>query len=124
MSVGVLVLSFDLYNVGDLDLVRQVRRRCETVVAGVLTDSEVRARTGRPPVVPLTHRLQIARSIRGVDDAIVFEAGNLAGLAPGTVVYSPVHLTGVHQVLVPERETASALLRETLAGCDAPHAAA
>lgn len=38
MSVGCLADSFDLINVGDLDLIAQAGARCSRLVVGVFTD--------------------------------------------------------------------------------------
>jgi len=124
MSVGLLVCSFDLYNVRDLDLLRQVEQRCDTVVAGVLSDDDVEARTGWPPVIPLAERLEIMQAVRGVDRAIVIDADTLPGLDHDTIVFGLAFAEGVHEVLVPALETASATLREALGGSVEGHAAA
>lgn len=73
MSDAYLVHAFDMINVGDIDLVRQVRALASRVVIGVLTDEQVEASTGRPPIIPLAERLTLAMHLRGVHEAVVHD---------------------------------------------------
>ncbi len=62
---------FDLFHVGHLNILRRAREHCDRLVAGVCTDDLVVHLKGRPPVVPLSERLEIVRSVRYVDDTFV-----------------------------------------------------
>ncbi|MCW2810119.1 MAG: adenylyltransferase/cytidyltransferase family protein [Friedmanniella sp.] len=117
--VGYFVDSFDLINVGDLDLIAQARARCGRLVVGVLTDADVERLVGRPPVIPLSERMTLVSHVRGVDevvvhqgplssgpDLLVFTAGDRAADLPGE--------PGSTVVLQPARRTASAVLRDAL----------
>lgn len=68
--VGYAPGVYDLFHIGHLNILRHAKSRCDYLVAGVLTD-EVAEHKGHPPVVPLVERLEIIRSIRYVDAAIV-----------------------------------------------------
>lgn len=70
MINGYLSAAFDLLNVGDLDVIAEARRRCDYLVIGVYSDDDVARANGRPPVVPLTERLELVRHVRGVDHVI------------------------------------------------------
>lgn len=72
MTVGYLLGTFDLLNVGDLDLVEQVSASSSQVVLAVYSDEHVASRLGRPPVVPLHERLALLNHLRGVDEVVVF----------------------------------------------------
>ncbi|MFJ8588907.1 adenylyltransferase/cytidyltransferase family protein [Streptomyces sp. NPDC093595] len=65
---------FDLFHVGHLNILRRAREHCDRLVAGVCSDDLVVLLKGRPPVVPLTERLEIVRSIRYVDETYVATA--------------------------------------------------
>ncbi|MFE9023219.1 adenylyltransferase/cytidyltransferase family protein [Streptomyces sp. NPDC007808] len=62
---------FDLFHVGHLNILRRAREHCDRLVAGVCSDDLVVRMKGRPPVVPLSERLQIVRSVRYVDETFV-----------------------------------------------------
>lgn len=62
---------YDLFHVGHLNILREARRHCDRLVVGVTSDALVEHLKGRPPVVPLTERLEIVRSLRYVDEAVV-----------------------------------------------------
>lgn len=87
MSVGYLVHGFDLLNVGDLDLIAQAGSRCTRLVAGVLTDDQVRQLYGRPPVVPLPERMALVQRVRGV--AEVRAHGGGVDLPDRAIVFVP-----------------------------------
>lgn len=74
MPTGYVVGAFDLLNVRDIDVIAQVRARCDHVVVGVLDDDEVQRLYGRPPVVPLVERLALLEHVRGVDDVMKHHA--------------------------------------------------
>ncbi|MER6978684.1 adenylyltransferase/cytidyltransferase family protein [Streptomyces carpinensis] len=62
---------FDLFHVGHLNILRRAREHCDRLIAGVCTDDLVAQLKGRPPVVPLSERLEIVRSVRHVDGTFV-----------------------------------------------------
>ncbi|WP_369246696.1 adenylyltransferase/cytidyltransferase family protein [Streptomyces sp. R41] len=62
---------FDLFHVGHLNILRRAREHCDRLIAGVCTDDLVVCLKGRPPVVPLSERLEIVRSVRYVDETFV-----------------------------------------------------
>lgn len=62
---------FDLFHVGHLNILRRAREHCDRLVAGVCCDDLVVHLKGRPPVVPLSERMEIVRSIRYVDEIYV-----------------------------------------------------
>jgi glycerol-3-phosphate cytidylyltransferase len=70
-TVGYAPGAFDLFHIGHLNLLRHARSRCDYLVAGVVSDEMAERAKGRPPVVPLTERLEIVRSLRYVDAAFV-----------------------------------------------------
>lgn len=69
--VGYLPGVFDMFHVGHLNIMRNARLACDFLIAGVVSDERCVAAKGKGPVVPLTERIEIVRSVRYVDDAVV-----------------------------------------------------
>jgi glycerol-3-phosphate cytidylyltransferase len=68
--VGYAPGVYDLFHIGHLNMLRNARRFCDHLVAGVLTDEQAERAKGMTPVVPLAERLDIVGSIRVVDEAV------------------------------------------------------
>ena len=62
---------FDLFHVGHLNVLRRSKLQCDRLVAGVVSDEAATLQKGRRPVVPQEERLEIVRSMRFVDDALI-----------------------------------------------------
>ncbi|GAB7106176.1 adenylyltransferase/cytidyltransferase family protein [Streptomyces phaeofaciens JCM 4814] len=71
IRIGFAPGVYDLFHVGHLNILREARRHCDRLVAGVTSDELTERLKGRTPVVPLAERLDIVRSVRYVDDAVV-----------------------------------------------------
>jgi glycerol-3-phosphate cytidylyltransferase len=65
--VGYAPGAYDLFHVGHLNVLRQARRHCDVLVAGVVSDEMCELTKGVRPFVPLEERLEIVRSIDLVD---------------------------------------------------------
>jgi glycerol-3-phosphate cytidylyltransferase len=68
--VGYAPGVYDLFHVGHLNVLRNARRFCDHLIAGVLTDEMAERAKGTCPVVPLIERLDIVGNIRCVDEAV------------------------------------------------------
>ncbi len=62
---------YDLFHIGHLNILREARRHCDRLVAGVSSDDLTARLKGKVPVVPLAERLDIVRSVKYVDDVVV-----------------------------------------------------
>jgi glycerol-3-phosphate cytidylyltransferase len=62
--------TFDLFHLGHLRMIQNAASLGETLIVAVSTDELVEAYKGVRPAVPFEERLEIVRSIRGVDLAI------------------------------------------------------
>jgi glycerol-3-phosphate cytidylyltransferase len=69
IKVGYAPGVYDLFHVGHLNILREARSRCDSLIAGVVSDELATRAKGRPPVIPLHERLGIVESIRYVDRA-------------------------------------------------------
>lgn len=86
MHDGYLACALDLLNVRDLDLVAQAGAHCDRLTLGVLTDDDIVAATGRPPVIALEERLILASHLRGVERAVIHHEAEYELLPDDTVV--------------------------------------
>jgi glycerol-3-phosphate cytidylyltransferase len=66
--VGYAPGVYDLFHVGHLNILRQAKRRCDRLIAGVVSDEMCLLVKGSLPFVPLAERLEIVRHIDFVDD--------------------------------------------------------
>lgn len=69
-NIGYVTGVFDLFHVGHLNLLRNCKRRCHYLVAGVLTDELAERDKGKRPFIPFVERLEIVRQCRYVDRVI------------------------------------------------------
>ena len=60
-----------MFHIGHLNILRNARLACDHLIAGVLSDEKALRVKGRLPVIPLPERLEIVRSVRYVDEAVV-----------------------------------------------------
>lgn len=131
--IGYAAGAFDLFHVGHLNLLRQARSRCDFLIAGVVSDELILARKGRPPVIPLSERLEIVRNVGFVDEAIaetlpnkvdmwqqtpfniLFKGDDWKGTAKGLELERDFRPFGVEIIYFPYTvHTSSTILRRTL----------
>jgi glycerol-3-phosphate cytidylyltransferase len=60
-----------MFHIGHLNILRNSRLACDYLIAGVVSDDLSRRAKGKSPVIPLAERLEIVRSVRYVDEAVV-----------------------------------------------------
>jgi hypothetical protein len=117
MCVGYLARSFDLFNVGDLDVISQAHNRCRELVLGVLNDELVEEVYGRPPIVPIDERLVLLSHVRGVSGVVV-HSGWQRPVEKSWVIFAIADETpeppSESVYLMPSRRTASSGLLEAL----------
>ncbi|MEO5877983.1 MAG: adenylyltransferase/cytidyltransferase family protein [Streptosporangiaceae bacterium] len=70
--IGFVPGYFDLFHVGDLDLLRQAREHCDHLVAGVGGDDL------RGCYMPFPERAEILRNVRYVDEVTELDSWDLA----------------------------------------------
>lgn len=69
--IGYAAGAFDLFHIGHLNILNRAKSQCDYLIAGVVSDEMLELSRGLRPIVPLVERLEIVRSIRSVDEAIV-----------------------------------------------------
>lgn len=69
--IGYAAGAYDLFHVGHLNILRRAREQCDHLIAGVVSDEMLEVTKGIRPTIPLIERLEIVRSIRYVDEAVI-----------------------------------------------------
>lgn len=67
---------FDMFHIGHLNILRNARLTCDVLIAGVVSDDRALTVKGQEPIVPLSERLEIVRSVRYVDHVVVEDVSN------------------------------------------------
>ncbi len=65
--IGYAAGAFDLFHIGHLNVLKHARERCDTLIAGVVSDEMLRQVKGIEPVVPTLERVEIVKAIKWVD---------------------------------------------------------
>ncbi|MCL3861299.1 adenylyltransferase/cytidyltransferase family protein [Actinotalea sp. K2] len=68
--IGYAPGAFDLFHIGHLNILKHARAHCDYLIAGVVSDEMLELTKGRRPVVPLSERIEIVRSLAVVDEAV------------------------------------------------------
>lgn len=68
MNIGYAAGAFDLFHVGHLNILRQAKKNCDYLIAGVVSDEMLELTKGRKPIVPLAERMEIVSHIDFVDE--------------------------------------------------------
>jgi glycerol-3-phosphate cytidylyltransferase len=131
--VGYVPGVYDMFHVGHLNILRNARLSCDRLIAGVVSDERAEAAKGKTPVVPAVERLEIVRSIRYVDDAVledvpdklqmwerlrfdvIIKGDDWRGTPKGDKLERDFAAVGVQVVYLPyTMHTSSTLLRQVL----------
>ncbi len=73
MIKGYTTGVYDLFHIGHLNILKAAKAHCDHLIVGVTTDELSLQRKGKTPVIPLSERMEIIRSIRYVDEVVVQE---------------------------------------------------
>ena len=69
MKTGYTAGVFDLFHVGHVNILRNARSLCDSLVVGVTTD-ELVSYKGSHPLIPFLDRIELVRACRYVDAAV------------------------------------------------------
>ena len=73
MIIGYTTGVFDLFHIGHLNMLKNAKSLCDRLIVGVTSD-ELVSYKNKKAVIPFEERLEIVRSIKYVDAAIVQES--------------------------------------------------
>lgn len=138
IRIGYAPGAFDLFHIGHLNLLRQARKHCDFLIAGVVADEVLIQHKKVAPVIPLAERLEIVRNVRFVDMVhaattndkaviwkelrfnVLFKGDDWRGTEKGKKLESDLAALGVEVVYFPYTQTtSSSVLRRTLQNIDA-----
>jgi len=68
--VGYTTGVFDLFHIGHLNILRQSKERCDSLIVGVSTDELVQKYKNKVPVIPFVERKAIVEAICYVDKVV------------------------------------------------------
>ncbi len=137
--IGYAPGTFDLFHIGHLNLLRNARKHCDILIAGVVADEIAFRVKGVVPVIPVADRLEILRCIKFVDSAyphvkddilavwrelrfdILFKGDDWRGTPKGKRLERDLATVGVDLRFFPYTTTVSStLLRQTIQPHQAP----
>ena len=70
-KVGYTTGVYDMFHVGDLNILKRAKEQCETLIVGVTTDELCYKRKQKYPIINERDRMAIVESIRYVDKVIL-----------------------------------------------------
>ena len=131
--VGYAPGAYDMFHIGHLNILRQAKRYCDYLIAGVVSDEMCELTKGKRPVIPLAERMEIVSQISYVDESVaevvpekletwktvqfdvLFKGDDWRGTAKGIKLEQDFAAVGVDIVYFPyTTHTSSTLLRRAL----------
>lgn len=61
---------YDMFHVGHLNILKNAKKYCDTLIVGVTTDELSVERKHKKPIIPFCDRCEIVKAIRYVDDVV------------------------------------------------------
>jgi glycerol-3-phosphate cytidylyltransferase len=71
--IGYTTGVFDLFHIGHLNILRNARSHCDTLIVGITTDELAFALKKKRTIIPFEERLDIIQSLKFVDKAYAQE---------------------------------------------------
>ena len=70
-KIGYTQGTFDMFHIGHLNLIRNAKEQCDTLVVGVNSDMLVQQYKNKTPVIAEVNRAEIVRALQYVDDVVI-----------------------------------------------------
>ena len=70
-KVGYTTGVYDMFHIGQLNILRKAKEQCDYLIVGVTTDALCQMRKNKPPIIPQCDRVAIVEAIRYVDQVIL-----------------------------------------------------
>lgn len=93
-KIGYIPGVFDLFHIGHLNLLKNSKKRCEYLIAGVLTDELVIHFKGKAPYIPFEERMAIIESIKYVDKVVPVNFENTVKIDAWKLYNFDCHFSG------------------------------
>lgn len=75
-NIGYVTGVFDLFHIGHLNLLKNCKKRCHYLVAGVLTDELTEQDKAKRPFIPFEERMEIVKQCKYVDRVVSVDFHN------------------------------------------------
>lgn len=75
-NIGYVTGVFDLFHIGHLNLLKNCKKRCHYLIAGVLTDELTEQDKAKKPFIPFEERMEIVKQCKYVDRVIAVDFHN------------------------------------------------
>lgn len=69
--IGYTQGTYDMFHIGHLNLLRQAKALCETLIVGINSDELVQRYKNKTPVVNELDRMEIVKEMKCVDDVLL-----------------------------------------------------
>lgn len=76
-NIGYMAGVYDLFHIGHLNMIKRAKENCHYLIVGVLVDELVVHFKNKLPFIPFEERIEIIRSIKGVDEAVPVSFENI-----------------------------------------------
>lgn len=75
-NIGYVTGVFDLFHIGHLNLLKNCKKRCHYLIAGVLTDELTEQDKAKRPFIPFEERMEIVKQCKYVDRVVAVDFHN------------------------------------------------
>jgi glycerol-3-phosphate cytidylyltransferase len=72
--IGYTAGAFDMFHIGHLNLLKNAKEQCDYLFVGVNSDNLIQNYKQKKAVIPIAERIEIVRSIKYVDQALVVDS--------------------------------------------------
>lgn len=76
-NIGYIAGVYDLFHIGHLNMIKRAKEKCNYLIVGVLVDELVLHFKKKPSFISFEERIEIIRSIKGVDEAVPVTSENV-----------------------------------------------
>lgn len=77
-KVGYMAGVYDLFHIGHLNMIKRAKENCNYLIVGVLLDELAVHFKKKLPFIPFEERIEIIRSVKGVDEAVPVTFDNIS----------------------------------------------
>lgn len=93
-NIGYMAGVYDLFHIGHLNMINRAKEKCNYLIVGVLVDELVMHFKKKLPFIPFEERIEIVRSIKGVDEAVPVTFDNIGKLASWRLYHFDCQFSG------------------------------
>ena len=68
--IGYTTGVFDMFHIGDLNILKNAKSVCDYLIVGISTDELVQQYKGKTPIIRFDERLEIVKAIKYVDQIV------------------------------------------------------